>query len=125
MLDIIKDVPRMASRDHLFGARGAAGFTTWAASKAALDTRCGVGDWRTHDIRRSVATKLADIGVGPHVIEQILIHQSGHKSGIAGVYNRSSYEREVRAALALWSDHVRALVEGGERRIVNFSTASP
>jgi len=38
--------------------------------------------------------------------------------GAGGIYNRSVYEREVRAALALWADHVRALVKGGERKIV-------
>jgi hypothetical protein len=26
----------------------------------------------------------------------------------------------VRAALALWADHIRALVEGGERKVVAF-----
>jgi hypothetical protein len=58
---------------------------------------------------------LANICVQPHVVEQILNHQSGHKRGTAGIYNRSVYTNEVRAALALWSDHVRTLVEGGER----------
>jgi hypothetical protein len=61
---------------------------------------------------------MCDLGVAPHVVEQILNHQSGHRSGVRGVYNRSSYEREVRAALALWADHIRKLVEGGERKIV-------
>jgi hypothetical protein len=75
-----------------------------------------------HDIRRSVATKMADIGVQPHIIEQILNHQSGHKRGPAGVYNRSVYEREVRAALGLWADHVRALVGGGERKVLAFKS---
>lgn len=51
-------------------------------------------------------------------VEQILNHQSGHRAGIAGIYNKSSYEREVKAALALWADHVRTLIEGGERKIV-------
>ena len=27
-------------------------------------------------------------------------------------------EREVRAALAMWEDHIRTLVEGGERKII-------
>jgi hypothetical protein len=36
------------------------------------------------------------------VVEAVLNHHSGHRAGIAGVYNRSGYEREVRAALALW-----------------------
>src|SRR5262245_41190979 len=117
-LDIIKDVPRLVSRDQLFGARSNDGFTGWDDQKEAIDERSGVIGWTLHDIRRSVATKLADIGVQPHIIEQILNHQSGHKAGPAGLYNRSSYEREVRNALARWEDHVRTLVEIGERKVV-------
>ena len=120
MLDIIKTVPRMASRDHLFGERSPSGFCRWGQGKAALDARSGVTGWQVRDIRRSVDTKMADIGVMPHIIEQILNHQSGHKRGDAGTYNRSVYEREVRAALALWHDHVRTLVDGGERVVVPF-----
>ena len=97
----------------------------WAHHKRRLDARSGVVDWTVHDIRRSVATKLADIGVQPHIIEQILNHVSGHKAGPAGIYNRSSYEREVRAALALWEDHVRTIVEGGERKVVTFPQTAP
>jgi integrase len=120
-LDIIKDVPRLVSRDQLFGARSNDGFTGWDDQKEALDERSGVIGWTLHDIRRSVATKLADIGVQPHIIEQILNHQSGHKAGPAGIYNRSSYEREVRNALATWHDHLRALVEGGERKVIPYA----
>ena len=57
MLEIIASVPRMATRGHLFGARSAAGFSTWAEGKAALDARSGVKDWRVHDIRRTTATR--------------------------------------------------------------------
>ena len=123
-LDLVKDVPRLASRDHLFGARSNDGFTGWDDQKDALDERSGVIGWTLHDIRRSVATKLADIGVRPHIIEQILNHQSGHKAGPAGIYNRSSYEREVRAALALWSDYVRSITEGGERKVIRYAPAT-
>lgn len=120
---IIEVVPRMANRDQLFGARTAKGFTAWADAKAALDRKLGtsVAPFVLHDIRRSVATGMANIGVQPHVIEQILNHVSGHKSGIAGVYNRSSYQREVKAAMALWADHVGVLVEGGERKVLPFA----
>jgi integrase len=118
---IVNSVPRLASRDFLFGVHGD-GFHGWGYGKDALTEALGdlVQPWVLHDIRRSVATKLADIGVQPHVIEQILNHVSGHKAGIAGIYNRSSYEREVKAALALWADHVRALAEGGERKVVHM-----
>jgi integrase len=121
VLDIIAGVPRRATRDYLFGVSGQNGFYRWSAAKEMLDKRCGVTEWTLHDIRRSVATRMADLGVQPHIIEQVLNHQSGHKRGPAGIYNRSAYAREVRAALALWADHVRALVEGGERKVLNFT----
>jgi integrase len=123
-LDIITSVPRMVSRDQLFGERGAVGFSAWSRGKRALDERSGVAGWTVHDIRRTVATRMADLGVMPHVIEAALNHQSGHKRGPAGVYNRSHYDREVRNALALWTDHVRTLVEGGERKVVVFPAAA-
>jgi integrase len=124
--DIIQSVPQMASRDHLFGVRADKGFTTWGDAKEVLDRSLGttVAPFVLHDIRRSVATKLADLGVQPHVIEQILNHVSGHKSGIAGIYNRSNYEREVKTALALWADHVRSHVDGGARKVVRMPAAA-
>jgi integrase len=119
-LRIIRSVSRLVGRDTLFGDRADSGLTGWARPKAALDARLGdkVKPWTLHDLRRSCATHMADLGVQPHIIEQLLNHHSGHKAGPAGIYNRSSYEREVKAALALWSDHVRTLVEGGERKVV-------
>jgi integrase len=120
MREVIEGVPRMASRDQLFGLHSGRGFTAWAEHKPTLDERSGVSNWTVHDIRRTVATGLANLGVLPHVVEALLNHQSGAKRGVAGVYNRSPYEREVRSALAQWHDHVRALVEGGERKVVPF-----
>jgi hypothetical protein len=67
-----------------------------------------------------VATGMADLGIQPHIIEAVLNHVSGHKAGVAGIYNRSSYEREVRNALAVWSEHVAAIVSGEERKILQF-----
>jgi integrase len=119
-LSILETVPRMMNRDCLFGERSRGGFTLWAAAKAALDARLDgqVRKWTLHDIRRTFATRLCDLGTAPHVVEQILNHQSGHRAGVVGIYNRSSYATEVRAALALWSDQVRTLTEGGKRKVV-------
>ena len=118
-LAIVTAVPHRLTRDQLFGVHGR-GFTRWTVGKQRLDQRSGVTGWALHDIRRSVATRMADIGVAPHVIETILNHQSGHRAGVAGIYNRSTYEREVRNALAVWGDHIRTLAEGGERKVVPF-----
>ena len=40
------------------------------------------------------------------MIEAVLNHASGHKGGVAGVYNRAAYEPEKRAALDRWAEHV-------------------
>ena len=115
-LEILHSTPRRG--DFVFG--GSRAFNSWSGLKAQFDASSGVREWRPHDIRRTVATGMADLGVQPHVIEQILNHQSGHKRGVAGIYNRSSYEREVRAALALWAEHVLALIEGRASRVLAF-----
>jgi integrase len=122
--DIINATPHLANRDFLFGVYGD-GFRGWNG-KAALDKALGdrVAPFVLHDIRRTVATKMADMGVQPHIIEQVLNHQSGHKAGIAGIYNRSSYAREAKAALGMWADAVRALAEGGERKVIPMSQAA-
>jgi len=115
-LEILHSAPRRGA--FVFG--GSRAFNSWSGLKAQFDASSGVREWRPHDIRRTVATGMADLGVQPHVIEQVLNHQSGHKRGVAGIYNRSSYEREVRAALALWAEHVLALVEGRASKVLAF-----
>jgi hypothetical protein len=59
--------------------------------------------WRLHDIRRTVAKRLGDQGVLPHVVEAILNHISGHRAGVAGFYNRAIYSAEKCDALNRWA----------------------
>ena len=126
--EIIANVPPIIGRDLLFGARTERGFTSWAEHKKALDARLGdqVRPWTLHDLRRTAATRMCDIGVEPHVVEEILNHQSGHRGGIVGVYNKSKYARAVHNAVATWDRHLRALIEGrdGRRKVVAFPQAT-
>ena len=62
--------------------------------------------------RRTCVTRMADLGIQPHIIEAMLNHVLGHKAGVAGVYNRSAYTREVKNALVIWADHVRQITTG-------------
>jgi integrase len=74
--------------------------------------------WVFHDLRRTTATGAAGIGIAPHVIEMILNHQSGFKSGVAGTYNREAYEPEKRAALERWANYIEGIVTGHKGNIV-------
>jgi integrase len=105
-LAILARLPRRNTTDFLFGKRG---FTDWEGGKGRLDERLGIAPWRLHDLRRTCATGMAESGVQPHIIEAVLNHVSGHKAGVAGIYNRARYEAEMRDALQRWADHVEKI----------------
>jgi integrase len=105
-LAIIQGLPRRNTTDFLFAQRG---FTNWHGCKQELDARLGIAPWRIHDLRRTCATGMGELGILPHVIEQALNHVSGAKAGVAGVYNRSKMIDAVRDALQRWGDHVEEI----------------
>jgi integrase len=91
-------------RDFVFGIRGN-GFQGWSKSKETLDASIALPDWRLHDLRRTVSTRMHDeLGIAPHVVD------------VAGVYNRDAKEKAV--ALARWAEHLGAIVGGESSKIV-------
>jgi len=108
--------PKIDGRDSIFGKRKAP-YSGLSRCKAELDTRIAasgraLAPWVLHDLRRSVATGMAELGIQPHVIEAVLNHVSGHKGGIAGIYNRAQYSAEKAEALARWDEHISAILKG-------------
>jgi integrase len=118
-VDVLSNIPIRQERLLVFG-EGTGGFSGWSKAKAALDKRIAasgqqVKPWRLHDLRRSLATGVADqLGTLPHVVEAILNHVSGYKAGVAGVYNRAAYREEKRQALERWAKHIHGLIGSGE-----------
>jgi integrase len=113
---ILEARPRRDGRDFVFGV-GERGFSGWSKSKARLDAALNIAPFVIHDFRRGAATGMAEIGISPHIIESVLNHVSGHKGGVAGVYNRAAYEAEKATALARWAQHVAAIVDGRESNV--------
>ncbi len=79
-----------------------------AVNRHWQDMGFGEGErWRPHDLRRTLRTRLAELGVSDIVAERVL----GHKlQGILGVYNRHSYDVEKRQALAMWERRLSAIL---------------
>jgi integrase len=119
---VIAKQPRREGRDLIFGI-GDGPFSGWSNSKAKLDARIKdatgktLPPWRIHDLRRSAATMMAEIGIQPHIIEAVLNHISGHRAGVAGIYNRATYEPEKRTALDRWAEHLLAVVKGQQSNV--------
>ena len=85
------------------------GFKNWDKARARLDARLGIVAWTLHDLRRTAATQMAELGIMPHIVEAVLNHVGGYKAGVAGVYNRARYAAEMRDALQRWADHVEEI----------------
>ncbi|HNL91145.1 MAG TPA: tyrosine-type recombinase/integrase [Nitrospira sp.] len=68
------------------------------------------GEWSPHDLRRTMASRMGDIGVEPHVIERCLNHT---QQGIIGIYQRQEYLDARKVAFQGWGRKLAALCKQG------------
>ena len=127
---IVAAVPRIESANgHVFtaGKTPVGGFSKYkrrldaamlAIAREERGDDAAVAPWRLHDLRRSCATGMAELGVQPHIIEAALNHVSGFRGGVAGTYNVAKYAKEKRAALERWGAHLQGLVAGKAANVV-------
>jgi integrase len=116
-LSILRSVK--TSGDFYFVGKSGRPIGPWSRIKRKLDAHMKPDTpYVLHDLRRSVATGMNEIGIQPHIVEAVLNHISGHKSGVAGTYNRAVYLKEKTSALARWSDHISGLIEGRTSTVV-------
>lgn len=113
--ELVQSLPRWNGGDYVFstdgpgrpaGARPISGFSK---AKELIETKVAeLGEkaglppmepWTVHDIRRSVATHMARLGVPLDHIERVLGHVIG---GVAGTYQHHAFFDEKRAALEAW-----------------------
>ena len=107
VLSILDTVPKTG--DLVFSSDGKTVFQGYSKAKTRLDSLSGVQDWTLHDLRRTVVSGMARLGVAPHVADKILNHQSGTISGVAAVYQRHEFLKERERALQRWGDHLQSL----------------
>lgn len=115
-LAIISGLPKIGTEpSFLFTTTGRGPVSGFSKAKTMLDKMLaadGAGDfphWTFHDLRRTGATGLARIGVNLPVVERILNHVGASFSGVAGVYQRHSFDTERRHALDAWAEHIKRL----------------
>lgn len=63
----------------------------------------GIGEFSSHDFRRTMATRLSEEGVAPHVIEKMLGHELG---GVLSVYNKHDWIAEQKDAYDLYAEKI-------------------
>ena len=65
-----------------------------------------------HDLRRTLASGLGELGFPRLIQDKVLNHVSADRGTISGVYDRYEYLREKRQALEAWADHLSVIVFG-------------
>jgi integrase len=74
-----------------------------------------VPDWTIHDLRRSVATKMAALGISQFDIARVLNHSD---RSVTAIYNRHAYLVEKRRALDLWANRLNGIITDSNADIV-------
>jgi integrase len=106
-------LPVDAQPDALIFATGTgAPLGNWDRAGKCFQAASGTRDWHRHDLRRTAATLMGELGSDPHVIEAALGHVTVH-SGLASIYNRSRYRPQVAAALQRLADALDGIARGG------------
>ena len=131
-VEIMEQLPRVPGSNFLFtttGRRSVSGFgrarVRVAGKMRELGGGAAIEPFTLHDLRRSAATGMAEIGIAHHVVDKVLNHSSGAISGIARIYNRNEYLAERKVALETWARHVTGLVSPPTEteNIIEFAVA--
>ncbi|RXV64712.1 integrase [Roseovarius sp. A46] len=110
-ISLVESLPETS--DLLFPSRldDAKPFNGFSRAKRNFDKEIDVQPYTLHDLRRTFSSLMARIGTPIHVTERILNHASGTISGVAAVYNRHSYQEEMRTALHAYEAHLSKMLE--------------
>jgi integrase len=114
---LISSLPHIGNGEYVFTTTGETPISGWSRAKLLVDQvitaqndGAPIPAWRLHDIRRTVATGMQRLGIGLPVVEAVLGHVSGSRSGIVGVYQRHNYSVEKRDALQVWAGQLTLIV---------------
>ena len=120
-LSLLREIPPPASPSSLiFCTRSGGPLGNWDRETKAIHNKSRTGNWHRHDLRRTGATMLGELGEIPDIIEAALNHVSIH-SPLAATYNRSRYRPQVAKALQRLADALDE-IETGAAQVVPIRT---
>ncbi len=94
----------------VFANRSGGRLGAWDKATKLIHKASSTAGWHRHDLRRTAATMLGDMGEPGHIIEAVLNHMN-IGSTLAATYNRSRYAPECRAALTRLADALDELAK--------------
>ena len=80
--------------------------------KPAVKNVLGIAPFTPHDLRRTVSTQMAEIGIDEQTIDRIQNHVTNRKRGVTHVYVRYTYDKEKQAAMEAWERKLKSIITG-------------
>ncbi|HQU11103.1 MAG TPA: tyrosine-type recombinase/integrase [Acidiphilium sp.] len=102
--------------DYLFPTGTGGRLSNWHKATVAIQRASNTAGWHRHDLRRTGATLLGEMGIMPDIVEAALNHVAIH-SALASTYNKSRYRPQVAEALQLLADALDG-IENGAAEVV-------
>ncbi len=129
-VELLSSLPRLGEGEFVFTTDGKHPISGYSKIKERIEALAKIeridrkgekqNDWRFHDLRRTAATGMGDLGVAGSLISKILNHVEG---GITKVYNRSEQLPERRHALEAWARRVQTLTSPAPDNVVEIRGA--
>ena len=103
---------RKPKSEYVFPSRAGGGAIGYLgnADHALKEAGC---TWQGHDLRRTAATVMSELGVTRFVQDRILNHVD---ATVGSRYDRYAHLAEKREALDKWGDHLAAVLAGGQKK---------
>ena len=116
---LLAEVPRIADSRFVFTADGKHPLGGFSRRKRQFDARCGVANWRLHDLRRTSRSLLSRAGVSEDHSERCLGHVI---PGVRGVYDRHKFAPEMSHAFEALAAQIARIVHPQDN-VVAITTA--
>ncbi len=97
--------------DLVFRTTTGSRLKNWDRETKALMAASKTSGWTRHDLRRTGATMLGEMGVIPDIVEAALNHVT-IRSALAATYNRARYRPQVAEALQMLADALDGIEKG-------------
>lgn len=78
--------------------------------KSKVVDRIKIPHFTPHDLRRTAATRWAEMGVSGDLIDRLQNHITKQKQGVGHIYNRYSYDKEKQMSLEQWERKLLLIV---------------
>lgn len=128
---VLDSIPKIENEaGYIFCTNGETPVSGFSRAKRRLDALMTayaereekeIAPWVIHDLRRTVASGMARLGIALPVIERCLNHVSGSFAGIVGVYQKHEFAAEKKAAFDAWARHVETVVTASAAKVVPIS----